>query len=108
MRSNDMLSTERDDLRVDVAFASHIHSQVLGRVNRPTRSMPVADLDVVGRGVALSGFEQLLEAHQVDGPLGAAVVHELHRLTPAFVSEQHDGEAVLLLELEANLRADPL
>jgi hypothetical protein len=33
---------------------------------------------------------------------------QLHRLLPALVPEQHDREVVLLLEVEADLRADPL
>src|SRR4029453_6132707 len=86
-------------------FSSHTHSEVrchvsqpaLRPTSRPTASMPVADHDVVRRGLALAGLDQLLEAHQVDRPLGAAVVHELHGLLPAFVPEQHDREAVLLL-----------
>ena len=44
----------------------------------------------MGMGRALAGLEQRLEAHQVDAPLGAAVVHELHRFPPAFVREQDD------------------
>src|SRR5262249_10828212 len=33
---------------------------------------------------------------------------ELHGLLPALVAEQHDGEIVFALELEVDLRADPL
>src|SRR6185437_3179390 len=70
--------------------------------------VPVADLDIVRRGLALAGLEQPLQAHQEGRPLRAAVVHELHRLAPALVPEQHDRVAVLVLEVEADPRADPL
>ncbi len=36
------------------------------------------------------------------------VVHELHRLLPTLVLEEHDGEVALLLEIETHLRSDPL
>jgi hypothetical protein len=36
------------------------------------------------------------------------VVHELRWLPPALVFEQHDGEAVFIFKLEADIRAEPL
>src|SRR5262245_41709145 len=70
-------------------------------------SVPVADLHVAGVGGALPGLEELLEAHEVRAPLGAAVVHELDRLTPALVLEEHDRVLVLLVEIPLHAGADP-
>src|SRR5205814_8397341 len=71
-------------------------------------SVPVVDLDVVRVGRALPGLHQRLQTQQENRPLGAAVVHELHRLLPTLVLEEDDGEVTFPLEIEANLRADPL
>src|SRR5262249_26342701 len=71
-------------------------------------SVPVADAHIVRARLALAGFTERLEAHEEDRPLAAAVVHELHGLFPAFVPEENHGEVVFLLEIEADLRADPL
>ncbi len=71
-------------------------------------SVPVADLHVVRAGLAFTRLAERLQAHEEGRPLGAAVVHELRRFPPALVLEQHDGEVVFLLELEADFRADPL
>ena len=68
--------------------------------------MPVADLHVVRAGRALARLDQRLQAHQEAAPLRAAVVHELDRLLPAFVLEQHGRELSAGLEIEAHLRAD--
>src|SRR5262249_41065637 len=71
----------RVDVDFDVQVSSSFSVTSTGRRrNRPKRAhlVPVADLDVVRRRIAVPDFDQLLEAHQVDGPLGAAVVHELH------------------------------
>jgi hypothetical protein len=71
-------------------------------------SVPVADLDVVWLWGPGAGLEKLLQALQEDTPLGAAVVHELHRVSPTFVLEQDDGVVVFLLEVPAHRRTDPL
>ena len=52
-------------------------------------------------------FEQGLQAQQKDRPLGAAMVHELHRLLPTLVFEQDDGPFAFLFEVEADFCADP-
>ena len=49
--------------------------------------MPVADNDVIGSGPSLPGLHQVLEAHQEDCPLGAAVGGELHLFLPSAVGE---------------------
>ena len=41
-------------------------------------------------------------------PLGAAVVHELHRLFPAPVLEQHDRVVAVLTQVPLDRRPDPL
>jgi hypothetical protein len=53
------------------------------------------DLQVVGRRATCSGLHQLSQAQEEDGPLGAAVVHEFHRLCPTGVREEHEGLRVL-------------
>src|SRR5216684_1903120 len=53
--------------------------------------VPVVDLDIVWLGRTFPGFEKRLQAHQKDPPLGAAMVHELHRLLPTLVFEEDDG-----------------
>ena len=58
-------------------------------------------------GGTLAGFEQGLQAQQKDRPLGAAMVHELHRLLPTLVFEQDDGPFAFLFEVEADFCADP-
>src|ERR1700679_3853275 len=63
---------------------------------RTSPSVPVADLQVDRVGRARSGLDELLEAEQVRRPLRAAVVHELDRLGPAPMLEQHDGEVARL------------
>src|SRR5215208_8229478 len=82
-----------------------------GKAEREPRtigcSVPVADLYVVGGRGALAGLDEGLQAHQEDRPLGAAVVHELHRLLPALVLEQDDGVVALLFEIETDLGPDP-
>src|SRR5262245_32143518 len=70
-------------------------------------SMPVADLDVAGAGLPFARLDQRLQAHQEGRPLRAAVVHELHRLLPIQVLEEHDGIVGLLFKLETHLGADP-
>src|SRR4051794_13191361 len=85
-----------------------------GRRDTPTlgrgtdSSVPVADLHVPRCGRALPCLHQRLQAHQERAPLGAAVVHELHRLAPAGVREQHDRVVAVLPELPVDRRADPL
>ena len=66
---------------------------------------PAVKLDLVWPGRAFAGFAERLEAQQKDRPLGAAVVHELHRLLPACVLEKDDDPVVVLLEVEARLRS---
>src|SRR6266478_190254 len=58
-------------------------------------------------GRAFSGFEKRLQAQQKDRPLGAAMVHELHRLLPTLVFEQDDGPVAFLSEIETYFCADP-
>src|SRR5581483_90601 len=53
-------------------------------------SMPVADLGIAGIGRARAGLDERLQAHQKDRPFGGAVVHELHRLSPVQMLEEHD------------------
>lgn len=58
----------------------------------PASIRPVAaDMGVVRIGTAFPGFDERLQAHQIDRPLGAAVVHEFHRLLPILVLEEDDG-----------------
>src|SRR5437016_5145957 len=68
---------------------------------------PAIELDLVRRRGSLPGFEQRLQAQQKDRPLGAAMVHEFHRLLPALVLEEDDGPVAFLSEIETNLCADP-
>jgi hypothetical protein len=42
------------------------------------------------------------------GPFGAAIVHELHLFFPATLREQHDRGGSFLLQVEAQLGANPL
>src|SRR6478735_739332 len=72
------------------------------------RSMPVADLHVARGGRAGAGLGEGLEAEQVGAPLGAAVVHELDRLAPAGVREEHDRVVAVLAKPPVDRRADPL
>lgn len=77
---------------------------------RPDRGcplVPLVDLDVVWPGGTFPGFEKRLQAHQKDRPLGAATVHELHRLLPTLMFEEDDGVVVVLFELPTYLCADP-
>src|SRR5687768_8776083 len=69
--------------------------------------VPVVDLDVVRVGRTFPGFQKRLQAHQKHPPLGAAMVHEFHRLLPILVLEQDDGIVALLFELPTDLCADP-
>src|SRR5579863_2320463 len=69
---------------------------------------PAVELDLIWPGRALAGFKQRLEAQQEDRPLGAAVMHEFHRFLPTLVFEQDDGPVTVLLDVEADLRAEPL
>src|SRR5471030_1194187 len=68
---------------------------------------PAVELDLVRPGCALADLKKCLQAEQEDAPLGAAMVHELDRLLPALVLEEHDGPVTLLPEIEADPRAEP-
>src|SRR6266850_14752 len=72
-----------------------------------TALLPAIELEVVWRGGAFAGFEKRLQADQEDAPLGAAVVHELHRLLPALVFEKNDGPVAFLFEIKTYFCADP-
>src|SRR5271165_3900574 len=68
---------------------------------------PAVELDLVRPGRAFPGFEERLQAQQKHAPFGAAMVHELHRLLPAFVLEKNDGPVAFLFEIETYFCADP-
>src|SRR5258705_6656700 len=70
-------------------------------------SVPVADPDVVGAGLAFPGLHKRFQAHQKNRPLGAAVVHEFPRFLPALMLEQDDGIVAFLPEIETDLCSDP-
>src|SRR5262245_47634837 len=53
-------------------------------------SVPVVDLDVVRVRGSFPSFDQRLQTQEEYRPLGAAVVHELHRFFPPLVREEHD------------------
>src|ERR1700722_18993713 len=74
---------------------------------RNVLSVPIADPDIVGAGIALPGLHQRLQAHQKNRPLGAAVVHEFRRFSPTLMIEQDDGIVVFLFEIETDLCSDP-
>jgi hypothetical protein len=69
--------------------------------------VPVVDPNIVWAGRTFPGLDKRLEAHQKRRPFGAAVVHELHRLSPALVFEENDGIVTFLLEIETDGRTDP-
>src|SRR5688572_7328150 len=94
-------------LRVGSASALKTLSMSNSRVATGGSLIPVVDLDVVRVGGTLAGLQKRLQAHQKDPPLGAAVVHELHRLLPILVREEDHDVVAFLLELPADLRADP-
>jgi hypothetical protein len=60
-----------------------------------------------GQGAPFSGLDERLQAQQERTPLGAAMVHELHRLLPALVLEQDDGPLTFLFEIKTYFCADP-
>ncbi len=60
------------------------------------QSVPVVNLDVVRIGSTFPGFDKRLEAQQIDGPLGTAVVHKLHRFLPALLLEEDNGVLPIL------------
>ena len=66
-----------------------------------------ADMGVVRVGGSFPGFHKRLQAHQIDRPLGAAMVHEFHRLLPTLVLEEDDGMVACLFEIKTYLGADP-
>src|SRR4249920_2017095 len=72
-----------------------------------TALLPAVELDIVWRGGTFPGFEKRLHAQQKDPPLGAAMVHELHRLLPTLVLEEDDGPVAFLFELPTYYRANP-
>src|SRR6266545_895892 len=68
---------------------------------------PAVELDIVwGRG-AFAGLEKRFQAQQKDAPLGAAMVHELHRFLPTLVFEQDDGPVAFLSEIKTYFCASP-
>ena len=74
---------------------------------RPWRSPPAADELVAGERGRLATLEPVLEAQQVGGPRGAAVVHELDRLAPAGVGEEHHGLVTVGPQVEREGRVLP-
>src|SRR5258708_28112687 len=66
------------------------------------------DLDVVRVRATLGALDPVLQAHQENSPVGAAVVHELDRLSPACVAEEHKGLVRFLSQAKGELGADPL
>src|ERR1700733_7619723 len=68
---------------------------------------PVVELDLVWRGGSFPGFEKRLQAQQKDPPLGAAMVHELHRLLPTLVFKEDDGPVAFLPEVPTYFCTDP-
>src|SRR5262245_45650331 len=69
---------------------------------------PVAtNMGIVGVGTTFAGFHQRLQAHQIDRPLGTAMVHEFDRLLPTLVLEENDGMVACLFEIETYFCADP-
>src|SRR6266478_2179366 len=75
--------------------------------SRRAALFPAVELDIVWMGRAFSGFEKRLQAQQKDRPLGAAVVHELHRLLPTLLFEEDDGPVAFLPEIPTYLCANP-
>src|SRR5215472_4466834 len=66
------------------------------------------DLRVPGLRAAFALLDQVFEAEQECRPFGAAVVHELVRLAPALVAEEHESLAVAPFKAEADLCAHPV
>jgi hypothetical protein len=66
------------------------------------------NLRVSGFGTAFVLLDEVLEAKQKCRPLGAAVVHELVGLTPAFVAEQDHSLAITPFETKGDLSGDPI
>ena len=50
-----------------------------------------ADMDIVRVGTTFPRLHKRLQTHQINRPLGAAVVHELYCLLPILVLEEDDG-----------------
>src|SRR5665213_1844520 len=66
------------------------------------------NLDVVRMGPPLAVLHPAAQAQQEGCPLGAAVMHELDRITPAGVREEHECVIFLLDQAERQIGADPL
>src|SRR6266853_3704403 len=75
--------------------------------SRRAALFPAVELDIVWMGRAFSGFEKRLQAQQKDRPLGAAVVHELHRLLPTLLFEEDDGPVAFLPEIPTYFCTNP-
>jgi hypothetical protein len=73
------------------AFSSTPQAQAFvgGASVRPV----AANMGVVRVGTTFPGFHKRLQAHQINRPLGAAMVHEFDRLLPILVFEEDDGIA---------------
>src|SRR4030095_10356166 len=90
-------------MRSSLAHSSRQRSFVGGASVRPV----AADMGVVRVGGTFPGFHKRLQAHQINRPLGAAMVHEFHRLLPTLVFEEDDGMVACLLEIKVYPGADP-
>src|SRR5262249_49084511 len=66
-------------------------------------SVPVVDLEVVGRRLAFSGLGQRPEAQEERCPLHAAMGCEFHRFVPVAVTEQQDGVLALSGKVEGHV-----
>jgi len=56
-------------------------------------------MGIVRVGTAFARFHERFQAHQINRPLGAAMVHEFDRLLPTLVFEEDDDVLACLFEI---------